>query len=84
MVWISPFFLLVIFVLWVLQNVFGLSLQGGEAQTTSYIKDLFIEPNPVAWMSIAVIALVWGFGIVVVSASRRFKGIENIELEENS
>lgn len=84
MVWISPFLLLVIFALWVLQNVFGISFQGGETETTSYIKDLFIEPSPVAWLSIAMIALIWVFGIIVVAASKSFKGIENIELEKNS
>lgn len=84
MVWISPFALLLIFVLWMLQNVFGISFQGGETHPTGYFRDLFIEPNPVAWMSIAVIGLVWAFGIVVIASSKRFKNIEQTPLEANS
>jgi SNF family Na+-dependent transporter len=85
MQWVSPVFLLVIFVMWVLSSVFGLSFQAGrEAEPSGYWRDLFIEPNPVAWMSIALILAVGLFAIVITASSTRFKGIENLAKETHS
>jgi len=75
--WISPLFLIIIFVLWVLSNVFGINLTGGEASPSYYFTDLFTDKNPVAWMSIAVIALVGIFSAVIIHKSPLFKNIHN-------
>ena len=59
MKYVSPTFLLIIFAMWIATNVFGLDLQTGESnQYSSYVKDLFIEPNKVAWMSVGLIGLI--------------------------
>ncbi len=70
---ITPLFLLIIFGLWLLVNVLGINFTGTYAGLSSYITDLVITPNPVAWMGIALIA---GFGIfvlILVSIANRYK-----------
>ena len=85
MKWVSPFLLVAIFIMWVASNVFGLSFQAGtKAEPTGYVKDLFYEPNPVAWMSVAVIALLAVFSLVLVANSERFNGIEKMNTKEPS
>lgn len=84
MKWISPLFLLVIFVMWVLANVFGVSFKPGEvAEPTGYMKDLFYEPNRVAWMSVLLIFAVGCFCLFLAASSARFKGIENLDTDQN-
>ena len=55
MKYVSPIFLLLIFAMWVASNVFGLDFQTGDAAYSDYVKDLFIEPNTVAWLTITLI-----------------------------
>jgi len=62
MTFVTPVFLLGVFGLWIVQNVFGINFGAGAPEFSSYVKDLFITPNPVAWMSIA---LVVAFGVFV-------------------
>jgi SNF family Na+-dependent transporter len=59
---LCPAFLITIFVLWVLVNVFGVSFVGGEPEFSGYVRDLFINPDPVAWLAIG---LVGGFAAFV-------------------
>ncbi len=81
--WISPVLLLVIFALWMLSNIFGISLRPGEpAQPTAYWRDLFIAPDPVAWMSIAVILAVLLGTLIVIATSDRLREIETTFNEE--
>jgi len=68
MKFLCPAFLLTIFSLWVLVNVFGISFSGGPAEFSTYVKDLFITPDPVAWMAIG---LVVAFGAFVALLSSR-------------
>ncbi|WOO39785.1 sodium:calcium symporter [Rubellicoccus peritrichatus] len=76
MKWISPFFLLTVFVFWVLINVFGFSFKGKEeAQLSSYVVDLFIEPNTVAWMSVGLIVALFVFFGLIVSTVKRYKEV---------
>ncbi len=66
MKFICPAFLLIIFTLWSLENLFGITPGGGSAEVSGYVKDLFIEPNPVAWMAIALVIFFGTFvGILV-------------------
>lgn len=58
MKWLSPSFLIVIFLAWIYNGVLGFQFGGGERVYSSYIKDLFIEPNLVAWLSVGLIGLV--------------------------
>ncbi len=58
MKYLSPLFLLIILGLWLLIDVFGVNFSGGAPAFSSYITDLFINPNPVAWMAIVLVGLV--------------------------
>ncbi len=71
MKYVSPIFLLAIFVLWVTKNVFGYSFESGEARPSGYMTDLFSDtPNPVAWMSVVLILLVGALITLVIARSR--------------
>lgn len=58
MKYVSPLFLIVVFGMWVATNVFGLNFDTGQTEYSNYIRDLFIEPNTVAWMTICLIGVV--------------------------
>ncbi len=80
MKYVSPVFLLVIFAMWIATNVFGLNLQTGEAsEYSSYVKDLFIEPNKVAWMSVALIGFVAALFTVFIAFSPNYKNFSKEE-----
>ena len=64
---VTPAFLLAIFGLWVLVNVFGFSFTGGPPEFSSYVRDLFITPDPVAWMAIALVLAFGSFVALLVS-----------------
>ncbi|EDY80455.1 Sodium:neurotransmitter symporter family [Verrucomicrobiia bacterium DG1235] len=72
MKWLSPAFLIIIFGAWVYNGVLGFSFTGGERSYSAYIKDLFIEPNAVAWYSVGLIALTTGL-IVLLTACGNFE-----------
>ncbi len=74
--YVSPLFLLVVFACWLLFSVFGVSFDGSEPKYSSYIKDLFIDPNPVAWMSVGFIAVLFAFFAIIVSSVKRYKEVE--------
>ncbi len=70
--YVCPCFLLVIFVYWFFVNIFGIDTgTDASVQVSSYIRDLFVEPNPVSWGGIGVMAFFFVFGILVVRASPR-------------
>lgn len=73
MKWVSPLFLLIIFALWVAANVFGIDFSTGEANYSGYVKDLFIEPNTVAWLSITLIGIVASLFIFIVYLNTDYK-----------
>jgi SNF family Na+-dependent transporter len=74
MKYVSPLYLIVIFGLFLLFNVFGWNLATGEFKPTSYVTDL-VGPNasPVARYTIGVIAIsVVFFGILAALAGKRW------------
>jgi SNF family Na+-dependent transporter len=74
MLWVCPIFLLTIFGLWVLKNVFGLSFEGGEAKPSGYVTDLFGDkPSTVAWMSVGLIGLLIITMTLLVARSRMMR-----------
>lgn len=73
MKYVSPLFLLLIFALWIAANVFGINFSTGETSYSSYVKDLFIEPNTVAWMSIALISIVAALFVFIISLNTNYK-----------
>ena len=73
MKYVSPLLLIGIFVMWVATNIFGLNFTTGEAVYSGYVKDLFIEPNKIAWMSIGLIGLVAAFFIFCVALNPGYK-----------
>ncbi len=72
MKYLSPAFLLTIFFMWVVVNVFGYQFETGEAQLSSYIIDLFVNPNLVAWLSVALILIVLTFVILLNASSPKY------------
>jgi SNF family Na+-dependent transporter len=73
MKYVSPLFLLVIFSLWVAANVFGIDLRTGETSYSGYVRDLFIEPNTVAWLSVGLIGLVAALFVFMVAQNKGYK-----------
>jgi SNF family Na+-dependent transporter len=69
MFWVCPLFLLTIFFLWAVENLLGYNLAGGTAETSSYIRDLFVAPNPVAWFSVSLVVVFGLFcGLLIARA----------------
>lgn len=74
MKFVCPAFLMIIFVMWLLVNVFGVNLGGaGGGGLSSYVTDLFIAPNAVAWMSVLLIAFFAGFVVLLASIARAYR-----------
>jgi len=70
--YVSPAFLLAIFFLWVAKNVFGWDPSAGGSGGSSYTRDLFVNANPVAWMSVVLVVVV-GVGLAaIIGGSRRY------------
>lgn len=68
--YITPGALLLMLGSWLLQ-VSGL---GGGAQTVNpYIKDLFVEPNLVAWMSIGFVMVIAAFVLLTLPSAARLR-----------
>ncbi len=77
MKWVSPAFLVVIFAAWLAKDVLGLPYRDGEAQVSGYTRDLFVEPNVVAWMSVALVMLLGVF--ITLLVPRQPKAVDRIE-----
>jgi hypothetical protein len=73
MTFVCPVFLIGIFVLWVLVNVFGFSFSGGEPEISGYVKDLFVTPDPVAWMSMALVGIFGAFVTLLVARASAYQ-----------
>ena len=73
MKYVSPAFLIIVFGAWFYTNVLGFSFSGGERQYSSYVADLFIDKNPVAWMSIGLIVVTGAF-VTLLTMGGVFKG----------
>ncbi|OUW17521.1 MAG: sodium:calcium symporter [Opitutales bacterium TMED158] len=73
MKYVTPAFLLAIFSFWTVQNVFGYNLLTGEQEYSSYVKDLFLEPNGVARFSVALILIVAAFITLLTKIAPKFQ-----------
>jgi hypothetical protein len=73
MKWLCPLFLLTVFGMWLLKNVFGVSLEGGAAEPSPYWKDLFVEPNGVAWLCVCLVGLLFATLALLVSRARAYR-----------
>jgi SNF family Na+-dependent transporter len=71
--WLCPGFLLAVFGMWLLKNVFGVSLEGGDARPSQYVRDLFVEPNAVAWMCVALIGLLFVTLCLLAARSKTYR-----------
>ena len=70
--YLCPLYLLTIFAFWILFNVFGWDWKTGEFKPTGYVTDLVGEqPDPVARLSIGVIALTLVFFLITTAAAGR-------------
>lgn len=73
MKYITPAYLLIIFVLWSLVNIFGLDFGSGKMQASYYVTDLFETKNPVAIMSVGLIGLITLLIITAIACSPAIK-----------
>lgn len=70
--YVCPLYLLTIFVLWVLRNVFGWNPATGEFNPTSYVTDLIgANSNTVARLSVLVIVITTLFFTIIAAAAGR-------------
>jgi len=76
MKYVSPLFLILIFGLWIAANVFGVDFRTGETHYSGYVKDLFIEPNTVARLSVGLIAIVAALFTFIVALNPDYKKIK--------
>lgn len=79
MKYVSPLFLLIIFSLWMAANIFGINLRTGASEYSSYVRDLFIEPNLVAWLSIGLIAAVAALFVFIIAQNSDYKKLKQEE-----
>lgn len=70
MKFVCPIFLILVFSMWLLVNVFGVSFVGGGGGLSSYVTDLFVTPNVVAWMGVSLV-VAFGLFIALVASSAR-------------
>lgn len=74
MKYVSPLFLIGIFVLWCGANLLGINLATLQAGPVSgYVRDLFVEPNTVAWLSVGLIVLVGALFALFIALSPDLK-----------
>jgi hypothetical protein len=73
MKWICPAFLLGIFGLWLIENVFGFNLAGGPPELSSYVSDLFVKPDRVAWMSVLLVSGFACFVGILIARARAYQ-----------
>ncbi len=73
MKFICPAFLLIIFTLWCLENLFGITPGGGSAEVSGYVKDLFVTPNPVAWLAVGLIILFAAFVTILTARAKAYE-----------
>lgn len=71
---VCPVFLLMVFAMWLLVNVLGVPLGGGRPEYSEYVRDLFIEPDVVAWMSVGLVVGFGGFVGLLVGRARAYRG----------
>lgn len=81
--YLCPFFLVTIFVFWLMENVFGLSISSDEVHLSSYVTDLFVEHNPVALISIGFVIVLFIFLSLIVSTVKRYKQVDKNLSEKN-
>ncbi len=70
---LCPAFLVGIFALWVLVNVFGVTFGPGEPEFSGYVRDLFIDPDPVAWMAIGLVTAFAAFVALLVARAKAYR-----------
>ncbi|MGB0419237.1 MAG: sodium:calcium symporter [Opitutales bacterium] len=83
MKYVSPSLLIIIFIFWLLNNVFGFSWgQSGVAYST-YIKDLFIEPNRVAQLSILLVGAVATLFVLIIALNKNYSNYSKKEVYDD-
>jgi SNF family Na+-dependent transporter len=71
--YVSPAYLVVIFVLWVMREIFGWNPTTGEFRASGYVTDLIggpgVEPSLVARMSFGLVVIIIVFTIILTAAA---------------
>ena len=77
--YVTPLFLLIIFGCWVVNNVLGWGSDG--LQGSPYVKDLFVDKNEVAIMSVGFIVMLTLFFMLLVSTVKSYRQFHKKEEE---
>lgn len=80
MKYVSPLFLIVVFVAWFYTSALGFQFGSDEKKYSGYIVDLFIEPNKSAWYSVGLMVATGAF-LTLLTAGGVFK---NKQIKEDS
>ncbi len=78
MKYVTPTLLIIIFGSWLLKAL-GVGIGGSAGSINNYIRDLFVEPNTVAWMSVGLILLVVLFIGMIIPSSKKMTKTNNQE-----
>jgi uncharacterized membrane protein YeiH len=65
----------------VLVNVFGVSFGGREPEFSGYVRDLFINPDPVAWLAVSLVLAFAAFVALLVSRAPAYQKEISREVE---
>jgi NSS family neurotransmitter:Na+ symporter len=69
--YVCPAFLLAIFSMWLSKNILGWDPAAGAASRSPYVADLVERVDPVAWLSVVLVAVVAvGLGVTIASSKR--------------
>lgn len=82
--YVCPAFLLSIFTLWLMQNVFGIDFSSGQASGSKYVKALFTDWDRVSWLSVSLILAVGIALTLLIANSKRYQGPPNSPSESDS
>ncbi|MEM0966759.1 MAG: sodium:calcium symporter [Verrucomicrobiota bacterium] len=77
---VTPALLFVIFGSWIYKSVLGLGSGSGKPEYSDNVVDLFIHPNPAAWIGVIMVVLLFLFGILNVPRKKEIRAcIEETE-----
>ncbi|MFP4540865.1 MAG: sodium:calcium symporter [Opitutales bacterium] len=84
--YVTPLFLLLVFLIWLVESIFGFSIVEWAAKApAAYVTDLFPPEggtvNLVAWMAVGVIALFALFVLILANSSRYFRRLDHSDTD---
>ncbi len=76
--WVTPLFLLTVFGMWIYFEL--LNMDGGDV--SAYVRDIFIVQDKVALLSLAMLALVLGLGLLLMRSRAHYEQVADRAAKE--